>query len=57
MIKHVITRVNPEKTEKKGGYFSHLSSYELGQRADLCSMTKQVKLGLISSDINELILI
>ena len=36
MIKHVITRVNPEKTKKKGVTFSRLSSYKLGQRADLC---------------------
>ena len=38
VIKHVMTRVNYEKTKKRGGYFSHLSSYELGQRADLCSL-------------------
>jgi len=38
VIKHVMTRVNPEKTKKRGWYFSHLSSYELGQRADLCSV-------------------
>ena len=37
VIKHVITRVNPEKTKKQGVKFSRISSYELGQRADLCS--------------------
>jgi len=38
VMKHVITRVNPEKkTKNRGAKFSRISSYELGHRADLCS--------------------
>ena len=45
MIRHVITRVNPEKTRKKDVNFSRHSSYELGQRADLCSVLVALEFG------------
>jgi hypothetical protein len=37
VIKHVITRVTPEKTKKKRRDFFAVSSCKLVQRADLCS--------------------
>jgi hypothetical protein len=50
VVKHVITRVNPDKL--KAGFFSRLSSCKLVQKADLCGYSYDKLLSSFAFNFN-----